>query len=127
MSALHTPGPWSFHLVKVQRDITGPHGQNIAYTRGGWITKAEDHANARLIATAPELLALAETIVRMADGRVASGHLILDENSPVIVAAMALIDKATGAAPPATSRCPHCGDWLGEHDRDCIKFGRGAA
>lgn len=38
---------------------------------------------------------------------------------------------ATAAATPATehkpSRCPHCGDWLGEHDRDCSKFGRGAA
>lgn len=25
------------------------------------------------------------------------------------------------------NRCMHCGDWLGEHDKDCIKFGRGAA
>lgn len=30
-------------------------------------------------------------------------------------------------AEPQPTRCPHCGDWLGEHDRDCIKFGRGAA
>lgn len=55
----HTPGPWTQHLVKVQRDIVGPSGQSIAYTRGaGWSgdrSEAEELANARLIACAPEL------------------------------------------------------------------------
>jgi uncharacterized protein with PIN domain len=32
--------------------------------------------------------------------------------------------KATEHKP---NRCPHCGDWLGEHDRDCIKAKRGSA
>lgn len=56
----HTPGPWRWHLVKVQRDITGPQGQSIAYTRGaqwsGDRSEQEDEANAMLIAAAPDLL-----------------------------------------------------------------------
>ena len=35
--------------------------------------------------------------------------------------ARAVINGAT------TSRCNFCGDWLGEHDRDCIKAGRTSA
>jgi hypothetical protein len=67
----HTPGPWSQHLVKVQRDITGPHGQSIAYTRGadwsGDKSESEELANARLIAAAPELLEALREVVAISD------------------------------------------------------------
>lgn len=66
MSAAHTPGPWRFHLINVQRDIVGLNGQSIAYTRGaGWSgdrSDAEDMGNARLIAAAPAMLAALERV-----------------------------------------------------------------
>lgn len=96
MSAQHTPGPWHFTLVKVQRDIHGQNGQPVAYTRGGgWngIADEMDAANARLIAAAPELL---ETL-RAVD--VLFGHLAKDSTQlSWLENARAAIAKATGSA-----------------------------
>ncbi len=39
----------------------------------------------------------------------------------------AFADARAAIVGATTSRCNFCGEWLGEHDRDCIKFGRGAA
>jgi hypothetical protein len=48
------------------------------------------------LAAAPELLAVLQTIVRVADGRTVPGNLILDENSPLMDAARDAISKALG-------------------------------
>ena len=56
MKTKHTPGPWEFNLVRVQRSITGPRGGPVAYTHGVNIPEEEDLANARLISAAPEML-----------------------------------------------------------------------
>ena len=50
----------------------------------------------RLKALNAELAAVLETIVRDADGRRISGNLILDENSPVIIAARAVLAEQKG-------------------------------
>jgi len=49
--ATHTPGPW--HAYQSQKDIN----RHIACKDGNSIAKEVHHANARLIAAAPDLLA----------------------------------------------------------------------
>ncbi|WP_431276235.1 hypothetical protein ACQ858_08270 [Variovorax ureilyticus] len=97
MSAKHTPGPWSQHLVKVQRDICGPQGQSIAYTRGahwsGDRSEAEDFANALLIAASPELLDTLRAVVAFWDA-----ITMEDAVNDLHVKARAIIAKATGSA-----------------------------
>ena len=57
MSTKHTPGPWSWNLVRVQRAITGAQGEPVAYVHGEGVSEAESEANASLISAAPDLLA----------------------------------------------------------------------
>ena len=60
----------------------------------------QGEANARLIVRAvnchDEMLAVLQAIVRAADGRQVPGHLIVDENSPLMGAAREAIARATG-------------------------------
>ena len=107
MSAQHTPGPWKV-LEHSWSDTSivaegFDHGIclldiNYATEESQEADEAQMAANARLIAAAPDLLAVLQTIVRVADGRQISGNLILDENSPLMDAARDAINKATGSA-----------------------------
>lgn len=58
----HTPGPWHLHNME-QNTVCGPDYGAIAFanTRRD---KREDHANARLIAAAPELLEACKQTVK---------------------------------------------------------------
>ena len=59
----HTPGPW-----RVDRyDIMSPDGHMIATTRG-ILELSHEEANARLIASAPDLLAACEAMLKAWDG-----------------------------------------------------------
>jgi hypothetical protein len=90
----HTPGPWTaypsedgFNVYQDDGTGNGDHIQCISRTH------PETLANARLIASAPELLAaLEKTLAYMAD-RHPNG-----ENSPTIQQARAAILKAKGGA-----------------------------
>ena len=63
----HTPGPW--HLgMRPGPMIYGPLGEQVADLRGLTLEKHETMANARLIASAPDLLLALERLVHpMAD------------------------------------------------------------
>ena len=63
----HTPGPW--HLgIRPGPIIYGPLGEQVADLRGLTLTKYESIANARLISSAPDLLAALERLTHpMAD------------------------------------------------------------
>lgn len=56
------------------------------------------HPDARLIAAAPDLLDVVQTLVALVHGHATDPALILDENSPLMDAARAVIAKATGAS-----------------------------
>lgn len=55
MNTKHTPGPWIIATLKGRTDPYAPVTFSIAHTG---FAKAETEANARLIAAAPDLLAL---------------------------------------------------------------------
>lgn len=60
----HTPGPWTIHQGGTE--IHGPHyGRQIAHIPPDlrYLPHDENAANARLIATAPELLAACEQLL----------------------------------------------------------------
>jgi hypothetical protein len=67
----HTPGPWKV----VGTEIWGTN-HRVAYGKGAYDDKDREHnkANARLIAAAPELHALAEHVVAMANDDYLNGH-----------------------------------------------------
>lgn len=101
MSAQHTPGPWTSHVVRVQRAIVGRHGEPVAYTRADLERDDVDEANARLIAAAPELLEALLHCVRFWDLFVNVG--VSPEASTTVLSmpefrlAKAAIAKATGS------------------------------
>lgn len=76
----YTPGPWSQHRHDT-RAIIGQFGEKIAQTLTIKITasEAEEQANARLIASAPELLEALEE-ARAALGYVGGNVQDLDEH-----------------------------------------------
>lgn len=123
--AQHTPGPWKQSRNNPLRVVSaGKHRETANRLTPATVAVFERAEDAALASATLDLLTVAQ--------------LLVQANCPEAVAfatqrAHAAIAKATGitsalAAPaPTTSRCPHCGDWLGEHDRDCIKFGRGSA
>ena len=62
----HTPGPWHIGVrtYYAGRDVYGPHGQAVAVAELKLLMHPlEAEANARLIAAAPELLALLKRIL----------------------------------------------------------------
>ena len=96
MSAQHTPGPW-----KIEGDnIYGPNGQRIADVWSGY--EDEIHADARLIAAAPELLAaLREMVAGDAEAikeAEAIGIPFPDKMLDPYQRAVSAIAKATGEA-----------------------------
>lgn len=98
MSA-HTPGPWlavrdpgHFHSLStvVAGDVAKTNKRRRMQVEvGGWASPAEQEANTRLIAAAPDLLAALIGVVRVADRAT-------DEFD----AARAAIEKATSASSP---------------------------
>jgi hypothetical protein len=98
----HTEGPWIIHRADEYTDdaedhlkimsITAQNGETILYTDSGYFKPRE--ANARLIASAPELLeALREAFNAFAHD--ADGPVWADST---IAKARAAIAKATGGA-----------------------------
>lgn len=78
-------------------DEPGHHAVNathVDYYGGHLVAKSIGPQHMSLILVAPALLDLFEAIVRAADGRQLCGHLILDENNPLIVAARDLSAQA---------------------------------
>lgn len=72
-TATHTPGPWEINegdgmaIAKVSMfAITAPCTANI----GSGLSREENAANARLIAAAPDLLAICQQLEREGDARV---------------------------------------------------------
>jgi hypothetical protein len=91
-AAKHTPGPWVINDLYAETEIHGPQnsGAMIAVMRPWGMASDEpnpQHANARLIAAAPELLEALQGVLRVADRAT-------DEFD----AARAAIAKATGSA-----------------------------
>lgn len=83
-AAQHTPGPWKTSATTAYWIIYDPDSKPVATTLGPKLNKhAKSEANARLIASAPELLEFAQEVRRSGDTRLAS-------------MALAVIAKATG-------------------------------
>lgn len=93
MSTQHTPGPWKF--AHDRNDLIVHDGDDVAYvdTLIPERPKAEQRANARLIAAAPELLEAAR--IALAESERANAHFGMD-TSPATMALRAAIAKATG-------------------------------
>ena len=62
----HTPGPWEFEIITSScvTAFDGTHIADVHHNRTA-TAKAEGHANARLIASAPELLEALEFIIML--------------------------------------------------------------
>ena len=101
----HTPGPWSISASfdRVERRVQ--HGDNPPLVWGiasginsahpDYMPRAEQIANARLIAAAPELLAALEALCE-------DKYLADPINADRMRAARAAIAKASGELPPDT-------------------------
>jgi hypothetical protein len=85
----HTPGPW--HIgVAPGPIIYGPKGEQVADMFVPMLQDAEHRANARLIASAPALLAMLEMVTN--DFSIAVGG----DEYPAIIQARALIAQIKG-------------------------------
>jgi hypothetical protein len=98
MKTTHTPGPWN-----TQRGIVDYHIWPIGWHKSGSYDKSinfseEDHANARLIAAAPELLEMCKTIrayLNTTDATHDRNGTYID-NTLLRVAVLNVINKAEG-------------------------------
>ena len=84
-NATHTPGPWAIQITGGEKEVV------TGSTKGLWATIEGPnfetrHANARLIAAAPELLAALQRLV----------HPAADDTD--VTHALDVIARATGAA-----------------------------
>lgn len=93
--AKHTPGPWTIRLSRPIGEwqayvVHGPDGSAIAFCNS---SVAPNHANARLIAAAPELLAVLHNVAGMLPvaAQLHPDDLLKLQNS--IVAAIAKAEK----------------------------------
>ena len=95
----HTPGPWHLGLRTGQRYVYGPLGEEIAGPSSFTAGPDETLANARLIASAPEILAALEQCAFVL-GECSVYREKLSDLFPVkLAAARAAILKAKGEAP----------------------------
>ena len=101
MSTKHTPGPWyleeHYLTVQVNDEEVDFHGNPIKFI----IARANDTANARLIAAAPELLDICESILAKVAAAMPARHDDLTAVSVTFTGAdlarlRAAIAKATG-------------------------------
>lgn len=94
MSAQRTPGAWQIASY-FERGCGISNGiQGVATAYG--INNDEAKANARLIAAAPELLGIVQTIAKLIDEGVPVS-MILDENSPTLDAIRDVLAKVLGS------------------------------
>ena len=105
----HTPGPWKAHIETGRWKIR-PSGLDVKQHTAGYAPIAlvdgdkrieieTRMANAHLIASAPELLAIVKTLLAAVDA-VESGEITgayLSKDAPLILHARAVIAKATGS------------------------------
>jgi hypothetical protein len=124
---MHTPGPWTIDLGGegyMGEYRIAEFDSARAYKRGGVdAVRAEDEANARLIAAAPDLLAALETLLANATITATGDYarVTLDDLYAARAAARAARGKATGGDPILCPRCegdtsqPHNG-----HGEDCL-------
>jgi hypothetical protein len=110
MSAKHTPGPWDVWLSHDARPhrIVGPASWRVAGAQCGTIVEVshygsgdvrygpEQKANARLIASAPDLLEALGSLYALADGQ--KNYPAGSYGEAVMAHAEAAIRKATGEA-----------------------------
>lgn len=94
----HTPGPWTAHMSKYREGVlvvqAGMPSMRILADFGTNDALDEiDHANAHLIAAAPDLLAELETLCNLLDG---CGIELPPEIECQVSFARAAISKATG-------------------------------
>jgi len=95
MSAQHTPGPWEWHRDHPTDVIYCPTcGCSLATIDIGCGDKAEQQANARLIAAAPDLLEALSWFINDIDGT----HTVMVEFDENVAKARAAIAKAKGSA-----------------------------
>lgn len=94
----HTPGPWKAGSASVSAPETEDRLGLSVRIHGG--NGADNRANARLIAAAPDLLAALEALLPMvAEWHAEFPRHIGDKEPPAIQAARAAIAKATGFEP----------------------------
>ena len=94
-TAKHTPGPWKQNGNTVWEDGTKDRG-HIAVCRlrvGTHVPEFQNEANARLIAAAPDLLAVLEKVLAAYEAAREPGH-----GTILIAEARAAIAKARGQA-----------------------------
>ena len=96
-SPAHTPGPWDVEPKGSRHFVDGADGLTVAYLdRAGVRERVEIEANARLIASAPELLEALERISTAYDETLR--HPIAVPLLNAIYGARAAIAKAKGGA-----------------------------
>jgi hypothetical protein len=110
MNTQHTPGPWHVGTRTGQRYVYGPLGEEVAgpsvFTSG----HEETRANARLIASAPDLLAFAERVAAL--GRLSHANMKPEDYAEMIDHARAAIARATGSTAEWTGAdAKGCGDY----------------
>ena len=89
----HTPGPWDVEPKGSRHFVDGADGLTVAYLdRAGVRERAEIEANARLIASAPELLAACMSALRALEDNLQPGPMDADAKDGL----RAAIARATG-------------------------------
>lgn len=99
ISTKHTPGPWEIAQTKsANLFITNATGKLSVCNSVNGASSAEETANARLIAAAPDLLEAFQRIAAIADKEPSNLHeaQVLRYSSWVFDIARAAIAKATG-------------------------------
>ena len=92
----HTPGPWDVEPKGSRHFVDGADGLTVAYLdRAGVRERSEIEANARLIASAPDLLNLLTAAGRLEE---LTGEKLAVYARTFAALARAAIAKATGGA-----------------------------
>ncbi len=94
MNTTHTPGPWSVS-ARGYEVCQADSKEFVADCFGAYSQSALDKANARLIATAPELLALARQYASECGECAGAGITIDDKPCGECADIRAIIEKAT--------------------------------
>lgn len=118
MDAKHTPGPWKANTYDGGAFvIEGPDGA-VLCQRSDWPSRSEEsRANGLAMGAAPELLAELKRMVRAYVSLLESGRDriimlggdcdpvdVMEAGNPQLIAAKAVIAKATGPLPPSPNQ-----------------------
>lgn len=94
MKNTHTPGPWHVNSApEGTADIIGESGLHLCAVDGYGMTAEQNHANAKLMASAPELLAALENISALLRGHNFGDHSPIAEEIATIAGAALDIAK----------------------------------